>query len=97
MRRLAISIQGVLGSSLARTEEQCRSLGIVRAYESMDELARDGSVDVVHICTPNHVHFQQAESALRAGKHVMCESRGENAQKLPPWFRWHKSTEKWEP
>ena len=73
LRRLAIPIQGVLGSSLARTEEQCRSLGIVRAYESMDELARDGSVDVVHICTPNHAHFQQAESALRAGKHVMCE------------------------
>ena len=73
LRRLAISIQGVLGSSLARTQEQCRSLGIGRTYESMDELAKDGSVDVVHICTPNHVHFAQAESALRAGKHVMCE------------------------
>jgi len=73
LRRLAIPIQGVLGSSLARAREQCRSLGIARAYESMDELAKDGSVDVVHICTPNHVHFQQAESALRAGKHVMCE------------------------
>jgi predicted dehydrogenase len=73
LRRLAIPIQGVLGSSPARTEEQCRSLGIARAYESMDELARDASVDVVHVCTPNHVHFQQAESALRAGKHVVCE------------------------
>ncbi len=73
LRRLAIPIQGVLGSSLARTQDQCRSLGIARAYESMDELARDGSVDVVHICTPNNLHFQQAESALRAGKHVMCE------------------------
>ncbi len=73
LRRLAIPIQGVLGSSPARTEEQCRSLGIARAYESMDELTSDGSVDVVHVCTPNHVHFQQAESALRSGKHVMCE------------------------
>ncbi|MGD1081066.1 MAG: Gfo/Idh/MocA family oxidoreductase [Candidatus Sulfotelmatobacter sp.] len=73
LRRLAIPIQAVLGSSLARTQEACRSLGIARAYESMDELAKDGSVDVVHVCTPNHLHFQQAESALRAGKHVMCE------------------------
>ena len=73
LRRLAIPIQGVLGSSPARTEEQCRSLGIGRAYKSMDELAADASVDVVHVCTPNHVHFEQAESALRAGKHVMCE------------------------
>jgi predicted dehydrogenase len=73
LRRLAIPIQGVLGSSLARAQEQCRSLGIARAYESMNELARDESVDVVHVCTPNHVHFAQTESALRAGKHVMCE------------------------
>ena len=73
LRRLAIPIQGVLGSSPARTEEQCRSLNIAHAYESMDALAGDKSVDVVHVCTPNHVHFQQTESALRAGKHVMCE------------------------
>lgn len=73
LRRLAIPIQGVLGSSPARTEEQCRSLGIARAYKSMEELAADGSVDVVHVCTPNHVHYKQTEAALRAGKHVMCE------------------------
>ena len=30
-------------------------------------------VDVVHVCTPNHLHFSQAEQALRAGKHVVCE------------------------
>lgn len=73
LRRLAIPIQGVLGSSPARTEEQCRSLSIARAYKSMDDLCADTSVDVVHVCTPNHVHFGQAEAALRAGKHVMCE------------------------
>ena len=39
----------------------------------MEELASDGSVDVVHVCTPNHLHFPETESALRAGKHVMCE------------------------
>ena len=73
LRRLAIPIQGVLGSSLARTQEACRSLGIARAYQSMEELAKDGSVDVVHVCTPNHLHFPETESALRAGTHVMCE------------------------
>lgn len=73
LRRLAIPIQGVLGSSPARTEEQYRSLGIARAYKSLDELAADASVDIVHVCTPNNVHYQQAEAALRAGKHVMCE------------------------
>jgi len=27
----------------------------------------------VHLCTPNHLHFQQAGELLRAGKHVLCE------------------------
>jgi predicted dehydrogenase len=73
LRRLAIPIQGVLGSSLGRTQGVGRALGVARAYSSMEELASDESVDVVHVCTPNHLHFQQTESALRAGKHVMCE------------------------
>ncbi len=73
LRRLAIPIQGVLGSSFARTQESCHSLGIARAYRSMEELASDRSVDVVHVCTPNHLHFPETEAALRAGKHVMCE------------------------
>jgi len=73
LRRLAIPVQGVLGSSPVRTQEACRSLGIARAYQSMEELASDPSVDVVHICTPNHLHFPETQSALKAGKHVMCE------------------------
>ena len=28
---------------------------------------------MIHICTPNHVHFDQAKAALESGKHVMCE------------------------
>jgi predicted dehydrogenase len=30
-------------------------------------------VDVVHICTPNHLHAPLAERAIAAGKHVICE------------------------
>ena len=44
LRRLGIPIQGVLGSSLARTEAACRSLGLSRAYASLEELVADSSV-----------------------------------------------------
>jgi len=37
------------------------------------KLAEDHDVSVVHICTPNHAHFEQASRMLRAGKHVLCE------------------------
>ncbi len=30
-------------------------------------------IDVVHVCTPNHLHLPLALAALEAGKHVVCE------------------------
>jgi predicted dehydrogenase len=71
--RLGIPIQGVLGSSASRTEAACRSMGLSRAYASLDELVGDSSVDVVHVCTPNYLHFPETQAALQSGKHVMCE------------------------
>jgi predicted dehydrogenase len=73
LRRLAIPIRGVLGSSAETTAASCKSLNLERAYASLDELAADPSVDVVHLCTPNYLHFEQAGRLMRAGKHVLCE------------------------
>ena len=73
IRRLGIPVRGILGSSPERTAAECRSLNIERAYASLEELAADQTVNAVHICTPNHVHFPQASTLLRAGKHVLCE------------------------
>lgn len=33
----------------------------------------DPAIDAVHICTPNHLHFEMAKGSLEAGKHVVCE------------------------
>lgn len=45
---------------------------IAIAY-SAEELLSDRSIDVVFVCTPNHLHFEQAKAALEAGKHVVIE------------------------
>jgi len=37
------------------------------------EILRDSSIDAVHICTPNALHYSMAKEALEAGKHVACE------------------------
>jgi len=73
LRRLGIPIQGILGSTPERSKSAATSLQIPRAYHSLDELAADPSVQVVHLCTPNHLHFQESSQLLRAGKHVLCE------------------------
>jgi predicted dehydrogenase len=73
LRRMGVPVLGVLGSSVERSEASRASLRLPRAYRSLEELAADPELDVVHICTPNHLHFEQASTLLRAGKHVMCE------------------------
>ena len=73
LRRQGIAVQGILGSSPQRTQEACHSLNVAKGYESLDELAQDKSVDVVHVCTPNNIHAEQSKTCLSAGKHVMCE------------------------
>jgi threonine dehydrogenase-like Zn-dependent dehydrogenase len=43
-----------------------------RAAGPVDELIETPDVEVVHICTSNESHFNLAQRALRAGKHVVC-------------------------
>ena len=45
----------------------------LRAYDSFEAVLADDNVDAVLIATPNDVHKDLAISALRAGKHVVCE------------------------
>jgi len=66
-------IVGVSASSPSRSEEAARVLGAERAFATSEELVESPDVDVVHICTPNHLHLPLAEAALAAGKHVVCE------------------------
>lgn len=46
--------------------------GVCAIYTDLDEmLAADA--DIVYIASPNALHAEHAEKALRAGKHVICE------------------------
>jgi len=73
LRRLGIPVRGVLGSTPKRTREASAALSLPHAYESLEEVAADSEIDAVHVCTPNHLHFEAVGRLLRAGKHVLCE------------------------
>lgn len=73
LRRLGITVRGVLGSSAVKSQQAAASLNIPIAYNSLDDLLADDAVQVVHITSPNRFHFEQASRALKAGKHVHCE------------------------
>jgi predicted dehydrogenase len=69
LRRLGVEVTGVVGSS----PERAQAKRLAPAYESYDALLADERVDVVHLTTPNHLHYPQVKAALEAGKHVVCE------------------------
>ncbi len=79
-------VRGVAASSPQRASEVARSWNVPRAYRSIEEVVTDPQIQVVHVCTPNHLHRPMAEAALQAGKHVICEkplaTRLEDAQAL---------------
>src|SRR6056297_1220362 len=73
LRRLGVRVKGVLGSSPERGAARAAEMGVGHAYASLDDLLADDAVDVVHVTTPNHAHFEQVKAILRAGKHIVCE------------------------
>lgn len=54
-------------------EKKAKQLGIDSWYSDYKEMLADPEIDCVHICTPNHLHFEMAKNALLADKHVICE------------------------
>ncbi len=73
LRRLGVEVHGVAGISEDEAKNAADELAIPKWYRSFDEAIADNDIKVVHLCTPNNLHFQQAKLALEAGKHVLCE------------------------
>jgi predicted dehydrogenase len=65
-------VAAVAASDAERGAESARRLHAERSGTADDLVVAD-DVELVHICTPNHLHAPLAERALAAGKHVICE------------------------
>jgi predicted dehydrogenase len=72
-RLAGANVVGVSASSIQSAVRAAAELRVERAFASSEELVQSDGVDVVHICTPNHLHEPLAAAALAAGKHVICE------------------------
>ncbi len=73
LRRVGVRLTGLLESSPELGATRADELGLPRAYASLDELLADDSVQVVHVTSPNSLHYAQAKAILAAGRHVVCE------------------------
>jgi predicted dehydrogenase len=73
LRRIGVSVVGLLGSSFDRATLTARRLAIPRVYRDLDELLTDERVGAVHVASPNVHHFEQTQRVLESGRHVICE------------------------
>jgi predicted dehydrogenase len=71
--RAVVAAGGRLVGAASASWPSAQALGAERTYSSAEEAWADPEVEVVHLCTPNNLHFHQAQAALEAGKHVICE------------------------
>jgi predicted dehydrogenase len=73
LRRNNVSVVGLAEATPELAIEKAAELGIPKAYESFEAMLANPDIDVVHLATPNFLHYPQAKAALEAGKHVVCE------------------------
>lgn len=73
LRRLGVPVRGILEATPELGASRAAAWGLPRAYADLDELLADPGVEVVHVTTPNALHFPQVSALLAAGRHVVCE------------------------
>jgi predicted dehydrogenase len=60
-------------SSLELAKAKAAQYDVPLYFDDYKKLLENKDIDVVHICSPNFLHYQMAKDALLAGKHVVCE------------------------
>ena len=73
LRRIGVNVVGLLESSPELGTRRAGEMGLPHAYATLDEVLADERVQVVHVTSPNELHFEQARQILAAGRHVVCE------------------------
>src|SRR5882762_2920615 len=59
------------GDELAKSK--AAKLNIPKAYGTVEQFLADKEIEVVHNCTPNHLHFEISKKIMAAGKHIISE------------------------
>jgi predicted dehydrogenase len=74
LRRLGnVEIKAIAAATTDETRTLASAFNIERSESDYRRILEDPSIDAIHICTPNALHYEIAEAALKANKHVLCE------------------------
>jgi predicted dehydrogenase len=74
VRRLGwVEVAAVADANHMLAQQRAQQYGVPRYYASIDELIADPDIQVIHNCTPNHLHLEVNRKIIEAGKHVFSE------------------------
>src|SRR5438132_12808564 len=73
LRRIGVQVRGVLASTPERGAARALTLGVPRAYGSLQDLLAHATVDVADVAAPNDLHVSQLYANRPDGRHVVCE------------------------
>jgi predicted dehydrogenase len=73
LRRNGINVLGLVEITPETARAKADEMSIPRVYDSLEAMLADPDIDIVHLATPNVLHYPHAKAALLAGKHVVCE------------------------
>ncbi|MBN2559275.1 MAG: Gfo/Idh/MocA family oxidoreductase [Clostridia bacterium] len=68
-----INLRAVCSGTYSNAQRAADELGFEYALRTADEVFADDSIDIVNICTPNHLHYDQLKKAIDKGKHIYCD------------------------
>lgn len=74
LRRLGfVNVVALCDTPFEAAQKKAGQLNVPHAYGDIDALLAHPGLDVVHNCTPNHLHAEINRKILLAGKHVFSE------------------------
>ncbi|PIP16164.1 MAG: dehydrogenase, partial [bacterium (Candidatus Ratteibacteria) CG23_combo_of_CG06-09_8_20_14_all_48_7] len=73
MRLPNVVIAGIADKNARLASEAAQRFGTGKIYRDAEEVIADHTIDVIHDCTPNNLHYEINKQALEAGKQVFSE------------------------
>lgn len=71
--RSLVDIAALCSRSMKRAREWTTDVGGADPYDDFDAMLAEADLDVVSVCTPDHLHADYVLAALDAGCHVLVE------------------------
>lgn len=74
LRRIAgVKVAAIASKPRGAAEDVAARFSIPHVYGEWEDVIQDPGIQVVHNCTPNHLHYAINKAAVEAGKHIISE------------------------